>query len=75
MPNASGGFDKQEDSAHTGSGLTALSSMCSADYRVHPRGNEEEQHLRADNGWADLVQCDELRGVEQEGGVGCRTSH
>lgn len=50
-----------------GSGLT--------DHRIRPRGNQEEQHLRADDDWTNLVQCNELRGVEQEGGAGHRTSH
>ncbi len=50
-----------------GSGLT--------DHCLQPRGNQEEQHLRADDDWTNLVQCNELRGVEQEGGAGHRTSH
>lgn len=45
------------------------------DYCLHARGNQEEQHLGAEYDWTNLVQCNELCGVEQEGGAGHRTSH
>lgn len=62
--------------------LPALPITCVAsvalrltDHRLHPRGNQEEQHLRADDDRTHLAQCNELCGVEQEGGAGHRTSH
>lgn len=45
------------------------------DYRLHQRGDEKGQPLRAEHDQHDLDQPDELRGVEQEGRAGDRTSH
>lgn len=48
--------------------------LCS-DYRLHQRGDEKGQPLRAGHDQHHLDQLDELRGVEQEGRAGDRTSH
>lgn len=45
------------------------------DYSLHQRGDEKGQPLRAGHDQHHLDQRDELRGVEQEGRAGDRTSH
>lgn len=47
----------------------------SSDYRLHQGGDEEGQLIRAGHDQHHLDQLDELRGVEQEGRAGDRTSH
>lgn len=46
-----------------------------ADHRLRARGDQEEQHLGADDDRTHLAQRYELRRVEQEGGAGYGTSH
>lgn len=55
--------------------LLTLALFHGADDWIRSRGDEEDQHLRADHDWDRVDQRHELRGVEQEGGARHRASH